>query len=1015
MSVNTASLHAPKPNPIRAVANEIGYRAYELKDKVQSWSRVFLKKLVSLKPISKNFEIVAVSEDGIAKEYKHKPSGLKIFNVNDTNSGLTNIYLSIPLPETPEKIPGSAHFFEHMAMTNEFDHLGKDIMTWAQENSVECYASTGHTEMKFIFNLPETKMKPIIQFLSKLFDKQAWNYDPKVVEGEREVIQSERQECENKPTWHLMAEIAKFFKGARHYVNKNLLGTKEDISKINTKEFEEVRAKFNSGESSLHISGPNARLMDTLIHDSFKDIAAQKKPTEKVEVDYEKEVDFKTTGKVFKHHDFSDSHNIVFYPNKEKLAELNLDDIDKSKITNILCSSLLIGEDTRLPKLFNKKKINAGFSFMGYNHENGGTVNLNTFFTDKKFFAQIKKHIIEEFQKISKEGLKLEELKTIKKMFEKYLEELKENPSKTYRSAISLAEELEVDNWKQFTGEASLKYLQNITKDETSFNAFNEKIKAFTDTYLVSGKHKTLETHYTGDKSNVGKLSSEDTLQNDEQKTENHYKRPIVEYEGQHALARMPWHKASMLKQDDKTFLVNDKESNLTRASIINPSGLGTYLDPEILASRDDDLIRRESYRQAKLSSFAMSIFRQTLGAKEELSPEKLDARFKELGTSARLSLMPKTINFNISGMKKNTLETLKIFSEVIADPAILSDEPKARARVEQKFKESMDRSIKYIEESKKNRDSILMRQFRNTLYKDDPERQALEPNEQLEILKGIKLDDLRNFFRRHIIFDDQMKVIMNNSSQEAGLTSSKLQEEVLKVNDNNTRKEKNPEMRALKTIDIPKKQELSMNSDLDKTSALFKIGNLTDDLSKLSSEDRKLLSMTMEVLTEHGLNSRLGGKLREAGVYFWGANFSLPDDSLGRILVPQKEFSVTCECKPEEVDKIRKVILDTINEFLEKGISQDEIEKIQNRLNLKSANSLRDVEGRMDFFMESLLKNKTPRKMLNLANRFYDVNRAKEIIKMVIKPDSFIEAVDIPKNAANNIVNFKRKEAVVA
>lgn len=1010
MSVNTASLHTPKANPIRAVTNEIGYRAYEFKDKVQSWSRVFLKKLVSFKPISKNFEIVAVSEDGIAKEYKHKPSGLKIFNVNDTNSGLTNISLSIPLPKTLERIPGSAHFFEHMAMTNEFDHLGKDIMTWAQENGVECNASTGHNEMKFIFNLPETKMKPIFKFFSKLFKREAWKYDPKIVEGEREVIQSERQGCENKSAWHLMAEIGKFFKGARHYVNKNLLGTKEDISKINTEEFEEVRAKFNSGESSLHISGPNARLMDTLIHDSFKDIEAQKKPTEIVE----EEVDFKTTRKVFKHHDFSDSHNIVFYPNKEKLAELNLDDIDKSKITNILCSSLLIGEDTRLPKLFNKKKINAGFSFMGYNHENGGTVSLNTFFTDKKFFAQIKKHIHEEFQKISKEGLKLEELKTIKKMFEKYLEELKENPSETYRSAISQAEELEVVNWKQFTEKELLKYLKNITKDEASFQAFNNKVKAFVDTYLVSGKHKTLETHYTGDKSNVGKFSTEDTLRDNDSKTENHYKRPIVEYEGQHALTRMPWHKASMLKQDGKTFLVNDKESNLTRATIINPSGLETYLDPEILVSGDDDLIRRESYRQKKLSSFAMSIFSQTLGAKEELSPEALHAKFKELGTSARLSLMPKTINFNISGMKKNTLETLKIFSEVIADPAILSEEPKARARVEQKFKESMDRSIKYTEESKKNRDSILMRQFRNTLYKDDPERQALEPNEQLEILKEIKLDDIRNFFRRHIIFDDQMKVIMNNSSQEAGLTSSKLQEEVLKVNDNNTRKEKNPEMRALKTIDIPKKQELSMNSDLDKTSALYKIGNLTDDLSKLSAEDRKLLSMTMEVLSEHNLNSRLGGKLREAGVYFWGANFSLPDDSLGRILVPQKEFSVTCECKPEEVDKIRKVILDTINEFLEKGISQDEIEKIQNRLNLESANSLRAVEGRMDFFMESLLKNKTPRKMLNLANRFYDVNRAKEIIKMVIKPDNFIEAVDIPKNAANNIVNFKRREAVV-
>ena len=140
LSAPPLSLHAPRPNPINAVVKEVGYRAYELKDKLKSWSRTFFKKLAEFKPVSKEFTKVSASEDNIAQEFIHKPSGLKIFNVNDTNSDLTNIDLEIPLPETKEKVPGSAHFFEHMTMTNNIQELGKDIMTWAEENGVECNA-----------------------------------------------------------------------------------------------------------------------------------------------------------------------------------------------------------------------------------------------------------------------------------------------------------------------------------------------------------------------------------------------------------------------------------------------------------------------------------------------------------------------------------------------------------------------------------------------------------------------------------------------------------------------------------------------------------------------------------------------------------------------------------------------------------------------------------------------------------------------------------------------------------
>ena len=67
----------------------------------------------------------------------------------------------------------------------------------------------------------------------------------------------------------------------------------------------------------------------------------------------------------------------------------------------------LIGDDSRLVKQFNDKKINHGMSFMGYSHENKGTVSLYTFFTDKKYFKQTLPMINNELNKIAKEVDKL--------------------------------------------------------------------------------------------------------------------------------------------------------------------------------------------------------------------------------------------------------------------------------------------------------------------------------------------------------------------------------------------------------------------------------------------------------------------------------------------------------------------------------------------------------------------------------------------------------------------------------
>ena len=314
-----------------------------------------------------------------------------------------------------------------------------------------------------------------------------------------------------------------------------------------------------------------------------------------------------------------DSQTVVFYPDKEKLSKLDLSKKEKVNILTSILLSTLMGDDTRLVKQFNDQRIDHGLSFLSYNHENEGSVSFSTLITDKKYFKDVLSLAKKEFAKIAKEGLDFDELKTIRTLMENDVESSKEHPSYSATAGISTAEALEDKNWLDYTEAAQLKNIQEITKDEKSFAAFNEKVKAFADTYLVSAKQKIVEKHFE-EKGNVRiSLLKQWEIKRRKIKSENHYKRPVLNFTGKHKLARMPWDKVSFTKQGDNTFVVNDKESNLVRVSVVNPHGFNNLIDPKILNSGDDSLIRKESYRLGLLKRQALALLSQTQELKRNL------------------------------------------------------------------------------------------------------------------------------------------------------------------------------------------------------------------------------------------------------------------------------------------------------------------------------------------------------------------------------------------------------------
>lgn len=934
-----------------------------------------------------------------------------MFNVHDKKIKRTSIQLSIQLPQTHEKIAGTNHFLEHMLVTNPLNSLKKDIVTWASENGVACDAGTSNEKMFFSFSLAPDKLKMVLKFLANLYQEKPLGYDPKILEGERDVIQKERQGYENNPAWALGFKIAEFFKGKGHYSSKNILGTKKDISEISQEHLEEARKRFNIAESTLVITSPSSYLADASIHECFKDIKPKESKNERTPVKY---LQLSSEAKqVFKHHDLSDSLNQVFYPNPEKLLKSKLSTLDKQRFTGTLLLSMFNGNDSRLRQEFNKQKINVGSVGINFDNEDRGALNLNINRTDKKYFSKVLPIIHQQLQKIAAEGLNLEELNLVKKMVENGQQITKENPASQYQAAIQAAISQEHEHWLDFTPDKEMKDFWNkITKDQESLNAFNEQLKEFLDIYFLSAKSKTLETHCDNN-SNVGNFSSEN-MQVGEMRTQSHYERPAVEPLQKPDFIRLPAGLASMNKLDERSYLVKDKEANLVRVYVLNKNGMGRLSDT-VLNSNNPDLISKETYKQEILESLAESLFTETLGAEASLSPEGMDKTAKHLGVSFDFGTGAKILSFSMSGVKKGAVEMLGLVKQIFASPALLSEKPEVKSRVREKFDYAIEEYTKNLLETKQDRDFLLDREFRNALFASDPERQSLDIDSQIQILKSINLDDVRKFFKENYIFDENLKILLNDVAVDSSLNSDAVTDTLMQLNPS---KVKAKEPYEYKVLEVPSQKKIVMTSNLDKSSASIMMGNLTEDLRGLSKEDRILLTLSLNAL-HGGMTSGLGARLREKGIYHWGLDFQLPSENLGKVTVPQKAFSINCHCNPSQVDEIKQVISTTLKEYLADGPKPEELAQAQHALIESVADGLKNIQGRYNLFREAFKTNKPPSAEIKAFNRSYRhmQPRAKELLKMVIKPDNFIEVVDIPKSAQglNNIVKTSKDKALAA
>jgi predicted Zn-dependent peptidase len=993
MSFTNTTLKSPSLNPFKALGGEIEYTIHDLTHRVKSLGRSALEKLRSLKPVSREFTQKLASPDGIAQEYIYT-NGLRVFNVHDKKIKRTSVQLTIQLPQTHEKIAGTNHFLEHMLVTNPLNSLKKDIMTWASENGVACDAGTSNEKMFFSFSLAPDKLKMVLKFLANLYQEKPLEYDPKILEGERDVIQKERQGYENNPAWALGFKLAEFFKGKGHYSSKNILGTKKDISEISQKHLEEARKRFNIAESTLVINSPSSYLADASIHECFKDIKPKELKNERTPVAYSELS--KEAKQVFKHHDLPDSLIQVFYPNPEKLLKSKLSTLDKQRLTGTLLLTMFAGDDSRLRQEFNKQKINVGSVGINFDNEDRGALNLSINRTDKKYFSKVLPIIHQQLKKIAAEGLNLEELNLVKRMVVNGKEVTEEDPASQYQAAIETAISQEHEHWLDFTPDQEMKDFWNkITKDQESLNAFNDELKEFLDIYFLSAKSKTLETH-CDNHSNVGNFSSENMQVG--VKTQSHYARPVVEPSQKPDFIRLPAGLASMKKLDERSYLVKDKEANLVRVYVLNKNGMGRLSDT-ILNSSNPNLISEETYKQELLSSFAESLFTETLGAEASLSPENIDKVTKNLGVSFDFEAEAKILSFSMSGVKKGAVEMLGLLKQIFATPALLSDKPEVKSRVREKFDHAIEEYTKNLLETKQDRDSLLDREFYNAIFASDPERQSLDIDSQIKILKSINLDDVRKFFKENYIFDENLKILLNDVAVGSGLNPDAVADTLMQLNPG---KVKAKEPYEYKVLEVPSSKKIVTFSDLEKSSASIMIGNLTEDLSGLSKEDRILLTLSLNAL-RGGMTSGLGARLREKGIYHWNLNFVLPSENLGKVTFPQKPFSINCHCNPSQVDEIRQVISTTLKEYLADGPTPEALDQEQHALTEAVAGKLKNTQERYNFFTEAFKTNKAPSAQIKAFNRSYrDMQpRAKELLKMVIKPDNFIEVVDIPKSAS--------------
>lgn len=308
-------------------------------------------------------------------------------------------------------------------------------------------------------------------------------------------------------------------------------------------------------------------------------------------------------------------------------------------------------------------------------------------------------------------------------------------------------------------------------------------------------------------------------------------------------------------------------------------------------------------------------------------SPVKIVEDLEVLGTSFLYSLGKDSLFFSVETLSWLNEDILKIFSEIITEPAFL----------EKEFQRAKEKSIAWVERSTENFSSYSSRVFNKYLYESHP--YGFYQNGSLSGLKNISLIDVKEFYNQY--FHPQQALLS---------VSGRYPDNIIEILEKYLGKWKKPVIEE----DKDKKMSVSVVPSVKKTKEVLLVNNMAAIQSEIRighvsvsrSHPDYLPLLLANVILGGSFNSRLMHRIRsQKGLtYSISSRFSLKKE-LGT-------FKLGFAVRNNKVGESLLEVMGVLENFYKNGITEMELKKAKQLLKNQFITGVSSADSFAHFLM---------------------------------------------------------------
>jgi len=316
----------------------------------------------------------------------------------------------------------------------------------------------------------------------------------------------------------------------------------------------------------------------------------------------------------------------------------------------------------------------------------------------------------------------------------------------------------------------------------------------------------------------------------------------------------------------------------------------------------------------------ARLVFKTMITGTEKMDWKTLSFEIERIGASLDVFTSKDFTIFSMELLSINFLKGIKILSDILLNPAFKEEE----------IEKEKEKTLNIIKDEKNDPALTATKNFFEVIFKNTP---YSHPSiGYLNSVKRINKEDILNFYNEMVNPENSFIVIVGN-----------FDDNLIKVIDEHLSPWKTHKSKSLELkFEFSKTPEFFVINDPDSTQAQIRMGKF----SSLRRGDEDFIpAIVGNAILGNLFTSRLINKIRGELGLSYAINSSIHSFKYGGI------FSISTFTKNESVFKIIDSVRKEVEEFVEKGIREDELERVKRFINGKFPSALQtysDLAGRI-------------------------------------------------------------------